>query len=59
MVLTNIKRFQEMLKAETDPERISTLQALLAAEAAKIKSIEGVELARQILDQDPKNEGRS
>ena len=44
--LADIKRFQDMLKAETDPERLSTLEALLAAEVTKIKSIEDVELGQ-------------
>ncbi|MBB3572035.1 hypothetical protein [Rhizobium sp. BK491] len=59
VVLANIKRFQDMLKAETDPERLSTLEALLAAEVTKIKSIEDVELAKQAWEQYLNNEGRS
>lgn len=59
VVLENIKRFQDMLTAETDPERRSTLEALLAAEVAKIKSIEDVDLAKQAWEQYLRNEGRS
>lgn len=59
VVLANIKRFQDMLKTESDPERRSTLEALLTAEVAKIKSIEDVELAKQAWEQYLNNEGRS
>lgn len=58
VVLANIKRFQDMLKAETDPERLSTLEALLSAEVAKIKSIEDLELAKQAWEQYMQYEGR-
>ena len=58
VVLENIKRFQDMLTAETDPERLSTLEALLSAEVAKIKSIEDLELAKQAWEQYLQYEGR-